>query len=309
MMKATALVNGAATVVAAFATGKGGAFGIGLENSTTVELNKSRKFVNTVNGRKGRGDKLALLCVKKTLKRFGVNYSGAIVDTETNIPEACGLKSSSVAANAIVLATAGAIAREYGSIRDVKLVKGVMKQEITIKGNVVDPVDLVKIGVEAAKEAKVTVTGAFDDASASFFGGMTLTDNSTMKIVHKAELEQLNVLIHVPKGKSYSANVDVKKFKAHAKEADLIWNQALSGKLFSAVTLNGLLTSAILGYDPSPAIKAIEAGALAAGLSGKGPAVVAVTREDGARIKKAWKTLKGRIIQTKINSSRARIVG
>jgi len=308
IMKATALVHGAATIVAAFATGMGGAYGLGLENKTTVKLTSSRKLSNTVNGKGGTGDRLAEFCVKKTLKHFGERYTGAAVETQTNIPVACGLKSSSVAANAIVLATAGALAKRHGEIRDVKLIKGLMEQKIQIKGREVDPLELVGIGVQAARQAKVTVTGAYDDATASFLGGITLTDNREMKLVHAGELETLKALILVPKAKAYSADVDVKRFKAFAKETGLVWDQALAGKVYHAITLNGLINSAILGQDAKAALKAMEAGAIAAGLTGKGPAVVALTRGDGKRVREAWNGLGGRIIETTTSNEKARII-
>jgi len=84
---------------------------------------------------------------------------------------------------------------------------------------------------------------------------------------------------------------------------------ALSAKYWTAMTLNGFAYSAVLGYDPSIAIDALEAGAVAAGLSGKGPAVAAVVSEERAmRIKGAWKKYDGEIIETTINREKAHIL-
>ena len=86
---------------------------------------------------------------------FGLEKSfGAKIKTQSNIPIARGLKSSSVAANATALATTAAL------------------------GKTLDDLEIIKLGVEAAFDAKVTVTGAFDDACASYFGGIVITDNS-----------------------------------------------------------------------------------------------------------------------------------
>jgi hypothetical protein len=41
-----------------------------------------------------------------------------------------------------------------------------------------DVFDAARLGVRAAREVGVTVTGAFDDASASMLGGVTVTDNA-----------------------------------------------------------------------------------------------------------------------------------
>ena len=48
------------------------------------------------------------------------------------------------------------------------------------------------------------------------------------------------------------------------------------GKIWEALSLNGLIYSSAQGYDTSIAIDALAAGAVAAGLCGKGPAVTAV---------------------------------
>ena len=98
--------------------------------------------------------------VARVLRRFGLENSfGAKIKTCSNIPIAKGLKSSSAAANAAALAATAAL------------------------GKTLDDLELVKLGVDAAFDAKVTVTGAFDDACASYFGGVVVTDNLKREIV------------------------------------------------------------------------------------------------------------------------------
>jgi shikimate kinase len=88
-----------------------------------------------------------------------------------------------------------------------------------------------------------------------------------------------------------------------------VFNQALNGYYWEALTLNGLLYSSILGYDNRPAIDALEAGAVASGLSGKGPAVVAVVPEERAdAVIDAWQKYEGEIIWSKINRSKAHAI-
>ena len=76
-----------------------------------------------------------------------------------------GLKSSSAAANAVALASTAAL------------------------GKHLDDLELVKLGVDAAFDAKVTVTGAFDDACASYFGGIVVTDNLNRKIIKQMPVD------------------------------------------------------------------------------------------------------------------------
>ncbi len=61
---------------------------------------------------------------------------------------------------------------------------------------------------------------------------------------------------------------------------EVAYEEALAGNFWEALTLNGLIYSSASGYDPSIAIDALAAGAVAAGLCGKGPAVTAVTPKD-----------------------------
>ncbi len=307
-MKATALCHGAATIITGFATGNGGAYGIDLENKTTVELTDTGRIESETNGVKDVGLVLAESAVKRTLQKFGLEYTGAKVDTKSNVPLAAGLKSSSIAANAIVLATAGAIAGEHGEVRAVRLSKAESVQEIRIHGAKVEDMDLINMGIDAAFDAKVTKTGALDDASAAYFGGYTLTRNIEREIVYHGGMEDLKVMIYLPDEKIYSGSINPADVKPYAKEVDFLWESARSGRVYQAITLNGLIHSTCFGQDPAPALKALGAGAIAAGLSGTGPSVVALCRDDGAKVRDAWDGLGGRIIEAKTNNTKAKVI-
>jgi shikimate kinase len=211
---------------------------------------------------------------------------GAYVETESNIPVAKGLKSSSVAANAIALATFAALKKE------------------------IDDLTAVKLGVKAAINAKVTITGAFDDACASYFGKIAVTDNKAMKIMKLSDIKgEYEVLIHAPKEKRYTASVNVEETKAIAREVKAIHKLALNGDYWTAMTLNGLAYSAVFGYDPKIALEALANGAVAAGLSGTGPAVAAIVpKESVNRVAEAWQKHGGTIIKTEINREKAHVL-
>src|SRR3989442_1817827 len=71
--------------------------------------------------------------------------------------------------------------------------------------------------------------------------------------------------------------------------------------------VNWLLCSPIRGYAPGPAMGALRAGALGAGLSGRGPAVAAVfdRRSRGvAKLLDSWRADGGRVIVTETNNRR-----
>ncbi len=288
-MKTRALAHGAATIVNAIATGKGAAFGISLETTASVEVNGSGEFSGTIAGSPGEDTRLMELCAKKVFERLKFS-GGASIETESDIPIASGLKSSSTAANAVVLAA-------YWAARKEAKVKALTDKE------------LLDIAIDAAFEAKVTVTGAFDDAAASYYGGYVVTDNAERKILKKGLMDDdLEVVIYVPEGKSYTANVDVKKTREISKEVTAAWKEALSGNLYGAMNMNGLLYSRALGYDSGPELTALAAGALGCGLSGKGPSVVAIVESGTREVEDSWKDLDGVIIRTKINNKKAEVL-
>ncbi len=232
--------------------------------------------------------RLIEICVRKVLERFGLERTyGARVVTRSKVPIAVGLSSSSAAANAVVLATFAALDKRP------------------------KPRTVLDLGIDAAFEAGVTITGAFDDAAASFFGRGVVTDNARRRVLRRFELDpELKVVIYSPPTKFYTSEVDMAKVKPLREFIEVAHDQAMRGNIFGALTLNGLLYSNALGYDPMMALDALGAGALAAGLTGTGPAMVAIAKPKHLnRIKKAWQGRDGKIIITRPAVEGARVEG
>jgi shikimate kinase len=286
--KAEAITHGAATIINAIATGKGAAVGVDLWTKASVAITDEPGTVKVeILSDSSENPVLAQKTVEHILKRFGLEKNfGAKVETQSNIPVARGLKSSSAAANAIALATTAALERSL------------------------DDVAVVKLGVDGAVDAKVTITGAFDDACASYFGGIVITDNMERKIVKRFELDEAPaVLFYVPDKKTYTADSDLKRMKTMAPAVKIAYREALNGNYWAALTLNGLIFSSALGYDSSPAIDALTAGAYASGLSGTGPAVTAIVPEDKVNVvKEAWQKREGEVLVARINQDKAKVV-
>jgi shikimate kinase len=283
-----AVAYGAVTVINAISCGLGAALGVSLRTEAYVRLtDQPGRIEGRILSDPGESTVLIEKTVTQVLKHFGVDEEyGAYVETKSDIPIARGLKSSSAAANAIVLAVTAALGEEA------------------------DDLTVVNLGVEAALEAGVTITGAFDDASASYFGSLVLTDNRERKILKRIKIEEEHpVLLYVPPKKAYTARSNVERMRLIAEEVKALHRMAYSGDYWPAMTLNGIIYSTVLGYDTEMAIDALEAGALAAGLSGTGPAVAAVVPEDHVEdVKEAWRKYGGRLIETRINSEKAHIL-
>jgi shikimate kinase len=286
--KASAIAHGAATIVNAIALGKGAAFGVDLWTKAEVSLtNEPHVYIAEITSDPKESTLLIEKTVQRVLEHFKSDQSfGAKIKTSSNIPIARGLKSSSAAANATALAATAAL------------------------GKTLEDLDLVKLGVDAAFDAKVTVTGAFDDACASFFGGAVITDNVERKIVKRLLLPQdLMVLFHVPEEKAYTADSNVDRLQKMKPLVQVAYEQALAEHVWEALSLNGLIYSSVQGYNPRIAIEALTAGAVAAGLCGKGPAVTAVTPiEKVDSVKSVLQKFGGEIITTKLNRQKAKVL-
>ncbi len=286
--KATAIAHGAATVVNAIALGKGAAFGVDLWTKAEVKLTEEPGvFKAKITSDTRESTVLIEKTASRVLQKFSLDKKfGAKIRTWSNIPIAKGLKSSSAAANAVALASVAAL------------------------GKTLDDLEIVKIGVEAAFDSKVTVTGAFDDACASFFGGFVITDNMSREVISKLPFdEDLIVLFQVPPEKAYTADSNVMRLQAIKPLVEVAYKEALAGNVWEALTLNGLIYSSASGYNPTLAIDALAAGAVAAGLCGKGPAVTAVTTEDRVdAVKEALQKYSGEILQAHLNHEKARVI-
>lgn len=287
--KAEAVSHGAATIINAIATGRGAAIGVDLWTKVRVQLTEKAGVIEGKIVSDSREDPILIeKTVKRVLKHFNLEGKfGAKVETWSNIPIARGLKSSSAAGNAIALATVAALNKNL------------------------DDVTIVNLGVDGAIDAKVTITGAFDDACASYFGGIVITDNMKRRMVKRFETaDNLTVLFHVPAEKIYTVGSDVHRMKGGAFLVKIAYKEALKGNYWAALTLNGLIYSSALGYNPSIAVDALMAGALAAGLSGTGPAVTAIVPDEKKYlVKDAWQAYEGDILEARVNNKKAKVVG
>ena len=277
---------GAATIINAMATGCGGAFAIGLKVRATVTLIEGGEIHGKIADEADEDTDLMELCASRALKEANEEL-GAVVETRSDLPVARGLSSSSACANAVVLATVSALSKLDHDMGPDSL--------------------LLDMGIDASMDAGVTITGAFDDASASFYGGAVVTNNSERKILRRETLPEMEVAILVPGEKSYSGGVDLATIKLLAPQVELAHKEALEGDLFRAMVLNGLIYCASLGYDPRPTVVALRAGAAAAGLSGKGPAFVALA-ENVDDVVGAWGDLGGEVIRTGIDNVGSRVI-
>jgi shikimate kinase len=233
-------------------------------------------------------DRLARACADRLLSLAdATDRLGIMIETVSEIPSSRGLKSSSAAANAILLAGLDALEQSM------------------------EPIDVVQLGVDCAVEAKVTLTGAFDDAVATMFGGAVLTDNRRREIISWPEVpKDLGVVFIVPDRRIIKSSLRHDDFLPISDEVNKAFQLARQGNVAKAITLNGRAYAPILGVDNGPADAAIAAGAWAAGMTGTGPAIaVLVTEEASEAVLAALAPFQGTLVRTVINTTPARTLG
>jgi shikimate kinase len=270
--KGWGLSHGAITVVNAIATGHGAAIGIDLATLAEVEItprpkrSKKHKITAKIEGEAKNDPRLVEACVERTLATIGIEDPMEVhVKTKSTIPPQRGLKSSSSAANAVVLATLAAT--------------GTPVQE-TRSEDAISHEDAIRIGVQAALSAGVTITGAFDDACACYFGGLVATDNPDRRIVHREDIGDLEAILVIPSKKVRTidtATVPTHPLKPYIQEA---YQKVLDGEWQQAMLRNSLAYGAAYDQSNRAVLAMLDTGAIAAGISGTGPAQAVLVRRD-----------------------------
>lgn len=278
-MKVRATMHGAVSIVNAIATGKGSALGISLKVTAEVEMIRG-KGLRFLTGRSD--DRLVTNIAGNVLPGGTLEKNQVVVRVRSEVPIGFGLKSSSAVSNAIALALS-------------RLVQ-----------DKVDDMAVLDAAVRASLNAKVTVTGAFDDATACYFGGFVTTDNYARKLMrHEKAPDNLYAVIFLPRN---IPRGDVSKLHGLSDLFLDAYRLAEAGEYWKAMKMNGVLAAAALSSDYKPVLAALEKGALAAGMSGNGPSIAAVTYENNMNdIKYAFSRFNGKTIVSKINNQKAAV--
>jgi len=276
-MKTRATMHGAVSIVNAIATGNGSSLGISLKVIAEAELGKGRgvRFLTGKNE-----DRLVNNIIRNTMPKEMIENNLIAIRVKSEIPIGYGLKSSSAVSNAVALACSR-----------------LAKQDV-------DDYAVLDAAVRASLDAKVSITGAYDDATACYFGGFTVTDNYSRRLIRREEApDNLHAIIFLPRG---TPRGDVHKLSNLSDLFTDAFKLAEAGEYWKAMKLNGVLASSALSSKYLPIMAAIEHGALGAGISGNGPSVAAVAYDDEVEeIKSALSKFEGRIIVSKINNQKA----
>lgn len=248
--------SAAMTVVNALPTGIGAALGIDLWTSVELSVvpaaDPARSYFRLDEPAR---TPLFEMSLGWALERY---LPGRRYDVEAHvrseIPVGRGLKSSSAVASAAVLAIAAAA------------------------GSRPTPLEVARLSAELGRAAGVSATGAFDDALAGLVPGVVVTDNRSDTVLRSDPIgEELEAAILLPPSVHPPAPELRERFRAASEEGLRAATAAREGAHWAAIALNSDLVERVMGYSYAALRRDLEsAGAVAAGVSGLGPALVAL---------------------------------
>ncbi len=257
-MEARSYASG--TVINALASGIGSAFALELETRVRLKIeNDLKESVLLVNGVERDASLIKNLIEERV-----------VVEVRTEIPEGCGLGSSSAFMNALIAA--------YFKSKNLDL----DAREILVKN--------ARISLRSG----ISYTGAFDDAAASLLGGLVVSDNRIMKLKLWRKIKG-DAIVLLPSWKREEISL------ARIRESTTLIEQALrdvmEGDFCSAMLRNSIHYCNAIGYPLAPVEESLEIG-VCGGLSGNGPAYTAFGDSVG-ELQNAWSEF-GEIIKTRI---------
>ncbi|MCD6038022.1 MAG: aroK, partial [Nitrososphaeraceae archaeon] len=217
-----------------------------------------------------------------TIPKDIIDNNSISIKISSDIPAGWGLKSSSAVSNSVALACCM-----------------IGKDEI-------DDYSVLESAVRASRDANVTVTGAYDDSTACYFGGFVITDNYLNKLIRRERVQDdLYVIIFLPhniqRGSIYKLKMLSDLFSDAVKIAE-------KGEYWKAMKMNGILTSAAFSTNYEPILSALEEGALSASISGNGPSISAICYKDSiTNVKSAFSKFNGNILVSTVNNEKASV--
>ena len=274
-------VHGAVSLVNAIATGNGAAVGIDTFVKTTLEV-KEGSGIHITSDNKTISSRLINKVIQNSVPKKQLEKIRLELDFQSNIPTGYGLKSSSAISTAVSMVCSKVFQRKF---TDKKI---------------------LRIGVESSIQTKVSLTGAYDDACACYYGGFNVTNNYKRNLVlRRPAPNNLQAIIFLPKSRKRGNLKKLKNFKPAFEKA---WELAKNGDYWNASILNGIATSSILNSNPELIFKLIEKGAICATISGNGPSIMAITKKGhSSNIKKEFSSLEGNIIISNVNNKKAEV--
>lgn len=245
-------MGGAGTIVNAMATGRGVAFGLRFQAHARIHPDSRWTVFDAGRRLSVERSRLAIESARAVL-----GEAPHRIDVACNIPMERGLKSSSAVSLAVIEACLRAARERWSAAQRLRA------------------------AAEAGLRSGTSLTGAYDDAAACLLGGVVATDNRRRRILRRSELPRgLSALVRAPPRRRTTASVRGTDFRSIRAQVEEAFRLALRGRVGAAMEANTDAYARAFRLRPRFSAAAREVGCFAAGLSGKGPAEVAIGRPD-----------------------------
>ncbi len=253
-MRGIGRASGAVSIVNAIPTGIGCAVGVRLYVHAEAELDRAGAPAFEVDP-PASDTPVVRAAYRLALEAVGVRepISGRLrIDSE--VPVGRGLKSSSAVASATAQAVLDAFGRRGG------------------------PEEVARLSAGAGRDSRASATGAFDDALAGLRPGFVLTDNRHDRLLRSAPVGSgWAAVVHLPAERHGPVPDLVERFRSEVEGGRAAAEEALAGRWAEAMERNTRVVERAMGYDYGELRRAlVRAGAWASGVSGVGPAYVAL---------------------------------
>lgn len=255
-MNGIAQTSAAITIANALPTGVGCAAGIELMAEARIELEPEGSGLpkSVVLPSESRTP-LVEEALQIGLSRYFPDQKVTVrLSLKSDIPIGRGLKSSSAASSAILLAVARAAGNEPTSL------------------------EIGLLSAEAGRRSGVSATGALDDALAGLDPGIVVTNNVRGEVLRRSEADpDWGVALYIP-SQVHPPSPDLRAaFQAERSAGETVARAATNGDWITAMRLNTELVEKAMGYSYATIRERLRGrGAIASGVSGLGPTLAAI---------------------------------
>jgi len=253
-MRGVGRASAAISIVNALPTGIGCAHGVRLYVAIAAEIDPGTPFQVAVDPEESRTP-VVIRSAEVAVSRLGSRTDYNVhLHLDSKIPVAKGLKSSSAVSTATIQAVADAF------------------------HSPLPPIEVARMAASVGREVGVSASGAFDDALAGLLPGFVVTDNSRGELLLRRPADpEWTAVVHIPPGTHPRSPGVQGRFQPPTPEAVSAAQAAREGAWTVAMEQNTVVVERAMGYDYQDLRDRLRReGAVASGVSGLGPALVAL---------------------------------
>ncbi len=256
-MKGTGISYGAVSIVNGISTNTGIAMGNMLRVITELDFEYTGETVTySLNNNIVVDNRVIDEALHWFIKKKRVKGIKADIKIYSEIPPSVGLKSSSAVAISVLKAL-------YSGAGDP------VTDSIVAESSFIN------------RMAMVSITGAYDDAAVSYYGGIVAANNRLNQLVSVQDIaEPYIIIIAVPSKKNEKSDIDKEGYIRNRDQFQKAIELFRQGKFFEAMELNGDIVGGLCNID----LKTIRNdlrnyGVNCVSISGTGPAIFLIKQQ------------------------------